>query len=275
MRSIVAALVAAFRSLFNPRMVALVLWPMLSSALLWLVLAVLFWHRWFAALESLLHAGWLVKLLGPTAAADVSGILVGVVLVLLLAVAGYLTALMLTALFAMPVIVKYVEAAYYPGLAHQAGAGTLAGGVANTVFSVLVYCVLLPVCLLLSLLVPPLAALTVLLSGWLNMRLFRYDALAEHASRAEYARILGDARFRLYALGLVAGLLQFVPVFNLFLPVYMGLAFSHLSLGELQRARGIIQPPKSGPPETSPPVVRPSETPASGTAAPEGKETPR
>ena len=248
MKSVAAALIAASRSLFNPRMVALVMWPMLLSALLWLVLAVLFWHGWVIALENLVHSGWLDKLLGQKYAADVSGLLVGVVLVLLIAVAGYLTALTLTAIFAMPVIVKFVEGAYYPGLAHQAGAGTTAGGIANTLFSVLVYCVLLLVCLPLGLLLPPLALLTVLLSGWLNMRLFRYDALAEHASRAEYARITSESRFRLYALGLVAGLLQFVPVFNLFLPVYMGLAFSHLCLGELQRARGTIAPPKASQP---------------------------
>jgi len=76
-----------------------------------------------------------------------------------------------------------------------------------------------------------------MLMAYLNQRLFRYDALAEHASREEYAQVIERSTLKLYLLGAVVGLLQFVPLLNLFLPVYAGLAFIHLCLAELQQLR--------------------------------------
>jgi len=45
--------------------------------------------------------------------------------------------------------------------------------------------------------------------------LFRYDALSEHASREEMQRIFAEARGKLFLLGLIAGVLYFIPPFNL------------------------------------------------------------
>ncbi|MFH0935054.1 MAG: EI24 domain-containing protein, partial [Pseudomonadota bacterium] len=75
------------------------------------------------------------------------------------------------------------------------------------------------------------------LMAYLNQRLFRYDALAEHASREEIAQVVERAAPRLYLLGLLTGLLQFVPLLNLIAPVYVALAFIHLCLGELRILR--------------------------------------
>ena len=58
---------------------------------------------------------------------------------------------------------------------------------------------------LVPLLWPVLAAA---LMGYLNQRMFRYDALAEHASAAEMAQLFGRERGALYALGVVVSLLS-------------------------------------------------------------------
>jgi len=79
--------------------------------------------------------------------------------------------------------------------------------------------------------------LPVVLSAYLNQRLFRYDALSDHASAAEYRAILKLSRGRMYMLGALRALLYYVPLLNLLAPVLSGLAFTHFCLGELARLR--------------------------------------
>lgn len=76
-----------------------------------------------------------------------------------------------------------------------------------------------------------------LLLAYLNQRLFRHDALAEHASRDEYQALIARGKGRLFFLGLLLALLYYVPLVNLLLPVLSGLAFTHLCLAELAKIR--------------------------------------
>ena len=76
-----------------------------------------------------------------------------------------------------------------------------------------------------------------LISALFNLRVFRYDALAAHASAGEYRKIVQEAGGRLYALGLALAALYYVPIVNLLVPVLSGLAFTHLCLAELARLR--------------------------------------
>jgi uncharacterized protein involved in cysteine biosynthesis len=70
-------------------------------------------------------------------------------------------------------------------------------------------------------------------AAYLNQRLFRFDALAEHATREEYRLVVSRATLSLYGLGLILALLYYIPVVNLLAPVLSGLAFTHLCLGKL------------------------------------------
>jgi uncharacterized protein involved in cysteine biosynthesis len=79
--------------------------------------------------------------------------------------------------------------------------------------------------------------LPVLLSGYLNYRGYSYDALSAHAGAEELDAVLAGERSGLYLVGVVAGLLAFVPVLNLIAPAYAGLAFIHYGLEALRRAR--------------------------------------
>jgi uncharacterized protein involved in cysteine biosynthesis len=129
-----------------------------------------------------------------------------------------------------------VATSYFPQLERKRG-GTTFGSVANTVLAIAAYCVAWVLTLPLWLMAPLALVLPVLLAAYLNQRLFRYDALAEHASREEYPRVVAHARSNLYILGAIGGLLQFVPLLNLLTPVYIGLAFVHLCLAELEQVR--------------------------------------
>jgi hypothetical protein len=73
--------------------------------------------------------------------------------------------------------------------------------------------------------------------GWLNQRVLRYDALAEHATSDEMQRLFSERRGALYALGAILALLAYVPFVGFVAPVLFGLAFIHLLLGELQLLR--------------------------------------
>jgi len=236
LHSVIAALLAAFKTFFHPRMLALVMWPMLLAIVLWVGAAFIFWGDWMAALSGLLQQTSLEQWIAEGFLALAAHYVIATLLVLLLLPAIYVTALLLTAIFAMPAMVDHVAQKHYPELERKQG-GTVAGNVSNAVAAVGIYCLGWIISLPLWLLSPFALVLPIVLMAYLNQRLFRYDALAEHASREEIGQVVERASFRLYLLGVVTGLLQFVPLLNLFLPVYVALAFIHLCLAELSRVR--------------------------------------
>lgn len=236
MNAVIRALLGAARSMVHPTILAVLLLPMGVALLLWIGLSWVFWTPWVEAIRGLIvdHASF-----SWTAEWDmvrVAGFVAMVLLVLLLAPAVLVTALLIAALLAMPVLVNLVAGAAFPGLARSRG-GTLIGSLWNAVVAIGVFVLLWIVTLPLWLLGPAAVVLPLLLSAWLNQRLFRYDALSDHASAEEMKWIFEHARARLFMLGLITGLLYFVPPFNLVGPVFAALAFIHLCLDELQRLR--------------------------------------
>jgi len=237
MQDIITALMRATRNLFEPRILAIVLLPMLGSMLLWTVLAWIFWEAWTGgiagALGSTTVAGWLQGW-GAAWVIDSAAVLLVVTAIL---PALFVTALIITEIIAMPIIVKFVGERYYANLEREAG-GTIVGSVLNAAAGISVFAVLWIVTLPLWLTGIGAVLAPVLTSAYLNQRMFRYDALAEHASREEFARITRDSRGDLFLLGIVLSLLLYVPLVNLLMPVLSGLAFTHFCLGRLAAERG-------------------------------------
>jgi uncharacterized protein involved in cysteine biosynthesis len=157
------------------------------------------------------------------------------------AAAALVTALVAIAVLAMPVIVRVVAARDYPTLERRRG-GTFAGSIANAVVTVLVFVPLWIASLLLLALPPVFVVASLVLSAWLNQRLLRYDALAEHADAGELRAVIRDARGRLFGLGLMLAPLAFVPIVNFFAPLYAGVAFTYLCLDEIAARRAAATP---------------------------------
>jgi uncharacterized protein involved in cysteine biosynthesis len=236
MPQVLTALGAALGDLRAPRILAVVLLPMLGAILLWIVLSFLFWDTWTAWLNGLafgtaagrwlegIGAGWLLQGLSA----------LGVII--LIAPATLVTALVINEIVAMPVIVSHVAARYFPRLERRVG-GTLVGSVLNAIVAIGIFCLLWVVTLPLWLTGVGALVLPALISAYLNQRLLRYDALAEHAGRDEYAVLRVRIKGKLYLLGLLLALLYYVPLVNLLAPVASGLAFTHLCLAELTRLR--------------------------------------
>lgn len=234
--AVLAALSKALADFWQPRILALALAPPLAAFAVWGGLAWLFagdWARivtdWIASTSWL---GWV----RDWGLASIFIWASGLAAVALMLPVVLITAMLVTDFVAMPVIVPFVGQRHYPRLEQRKG-GAVAGSIWNAAVAVVVFAVLWLVSLPLwftgigALVLPP------LISAHFNQRMFRYDALAEHASAAELAHTVRAARGDLFLLGLLLSLLLYVPLVNLMVPVLSGLAFTHLCLARLARVR--------------------------------------
>jgi hypothetical protein len=246
--SIVGALLYGLANLAHPRMLWLMIWPMLVSLALWAAIAIALWTR-----MALWLAEFLRRWLEPAAAlvrfdfGNATLIAAYVVLFLVFVPLVYVTALFILGVFGMQKMVDHVAQRSFPGLERRHGgglAGSLWNGLIALVGMLLLFVLSLPLWIL-----PPLWPLIPLaIFGWVNQRLLRYDALAEHADRVEMARIFRERRGALLLMGLLLALLAYIPFVGFIGPVAFGLAFIRYLLGALQevRARAIIPAPPQG-----------------------------
>ena len=231
------ALRDAVRNMLHPAILGVMLLPAFVAVLLWTGVSWWFWDSWSSGVESALLSvtsdGWMARLNGSW----FSGFAAGLILLLLIAPAMMATAMLISAVFAMPMLVAHVARRDFPALARERG-GTFVGSIVNAVVAIGAFALLWLATLPLWLFLGPLAVVIPwALSAYLNQRLFRYDALAEHATPEEMQRVFSERFSDLFVLGLGTGLLYFVPVVNLVAPVFSALAFTCLCLNELARIR--------------------------------------
>ena len=238
MTEVLKAYARALRSLLTPGILWHLLWPTVLAVVFWVALAWMSWDTVGASVERLfVEVGWLNWIQARWEASALAGaIFVKLVLGLLLIPLIYGTALLIVAVFALPLMLDRVAAQDYPELERRAG-GTLAGSLGNALMAVIVFVAGWVVTLPLWLIPGMAVALPVLLAGYLNYRGYSYDALSAHAGADELEAVLARERGNLWLAGIVAGLLAFVPLLNLVAPAYAGLAFIHYCLEALRRAR--------------------------------------
>lgn len=237
MNEISKALIKAFASLLHPRMLLLMLWPVLIALVLWLGLAFAFWSQAAAWLQLQFNQsaaiGWAIAVWPLTLIATH---LAWILLVLLFIPLVLITAVLIIGVFAMPVMVALVAERAYPELARRQG-GTFAGSLWNGVMTLawLVLLLLLSLPLWLFPLFWP--VLPIVLLAYLNQRVFRYDALYEHATGWEMETLFRRDRRQLFLLGVVVALFGLIPLLGFLAPVYGGLAFIHYCLARLTQLR--------------------------------------
>ena len=235
MTPILDAFVRAFRDLFQFKVLWIVIWPVLAATLLWLVLGVVFWgifSGWIAnGLTAIGIQSWLEGVEPRWVAAGIQAVLHLILFVPLV----FITALLITALFAMPALIRLVADRTYPQLKRE-NSGSMTGNLSNVLLAVGVFIAIwvftLPLWLIGAGVVVPFIA-----AAYLNQRLFRYDALAEHASREEMQALFSRHQSSWWGLGMLTGLFQFVPLLNLLAPALTALAFIHFGLARLADLR--------------------------------------
>ena len=231
------ALYRAFLSLLHPKMLALMLLPVAAAVAIWLLAAFVFWGQALVWVDARIHSWdalqWLMDYWPLTLLAAHAAVLV---LALLLVPVILVTALILTGIFAMPTMVSHVAMRNYAQLEKHRG-GSFAGSVWSS-FAGLFWFLLLAVVTSPLWLLPPLwPLLSIGLLGYLNQRVLRYDALADHGTAEEIAQILREDRWPLFWLGVVVAIAAHVPLFGFFSPVYGALAFVHYGLARLRDMR--------------------------------------
>jgi len=244
MTEITRALARALASLAHPKMLFLMIWPIAIALVLWTVLAILFGAQ---------TVGWLQGYVTDSAVGVwasrwfpfdvIVAVLAWIALFVLFVPLVLVTATLIIGVFAMPTMVSHVAATDYATLERRRG-GTFAGSVWNALIALVVF-------LVFSLLSLPLwfvpvfwPVLPVLLFAYLNQRVFRYDALADHASADEMREIFRERGMTLYLLGIILSLIAHIPVIGFFVPVIAGLAFIHYCLerlAELRRSPVVLQ----------------------------------
>ncbi len=237
MRGIGSSISFALGNLLHPRMLWLMLWPVLVASGIWGAAAIWSWAGLVAWLAGILRdwietATFFVHWDASTVALIAAKVLVIIGLVPLI----QLTALLILGVFGMPAMVDHVAKRAFPDLVRRHG-GSFAGSVWNSIVGV-VGLVLLGALSIPLWIFPPLwPAIPVAIMGWVNQRVLRYDALAEHADAREMRAVFLRRRGAMYLLGAVLALVAYIPVIGLFAPVLFGLAFIHYLLGELQALR--------------------------------------
>ena len=253
----------ALISQLHPRMLALLLIPFLVALVFWLLVA---WMAWdplvtWLRVEFFERQGavrWVFEQASRFGLDGLQGTIVVIVALMLLLPLMFVTALLITAVFAMPVVNQHLGAGPYRDV-HRRGSWSVAASLWNalssTVVFVLVYLLSLPLWLfpLLGLLLPWLCW------SWLTARVMRFDSLVEHADVQERHDLIARYRRAYLGLGLLVTSLNYVPPLFLITPVLTALAFGHFSLQAVRDARD-----RAGTGGTTPPAAEVSAGASSG-----------
>lgn len=196
-----------------PRVMALSLLPLLVIALL----AWLFGHFWWdpgvAWLQSVLDSwSWLSFIRGWLQDAGVQGpsLLAPLLLAVLVTPVIVVLSVLAVAMLMTPALVSLVAQRRFPALERRGGASFVASvfwSLGSTVAALLALAVSVPLWF-----IPPLVlVLPPLIWGWLTYRVMAFDALGEHADKAEREAIMRRHRMRLLGIGIVTGYLGAAP----------------------------------------------------------------
>ncbi|HET7775178.1 MAG TPA: EI24 domain-containing protein [Azospira sp.] len=233
MAEMLLALVRSFHTLSRRRVWWLVLSPAVAALGVWLVLTFVLLDQlsaWFLQQPPMTWlsgwgALWLAKLLAAAG---------GWLVILAL---SYLTAMVLAAVFIMPILLQVVAARDYPEVAAM-GRDSFFAGAWNSLWAALLFIggwlLTLPLWL-----IPGLGlVLPMFWMAWLNRKTFAYDSLAMHATPDEWRLIRERRAMPLLGLGILLALLAHVPVLGLLAPAFGALLYIHFGLESLRQLRG-------------------------------------
>ena len=238
MRDILLAFGRALRSLGRKGVFMHLVWPSLLAVVVWMTVAVLSWSTLVETVVAWIQ-GW--AFIGTWIAASEIGatatlIVVEIALALAFLPLIYVTAALLVAVIALPMMLEQVARKDYGELELRRG-GSNFGSAWNAAVAGLLFLLGMIVSLPLWLIPGVGLVASVILTAWLNQRAFGYDALMLHADREELRRLPRVQRTSMLLLGGACALLAYVPFVNLVAPAFCGLAFVHFMLEALRRER--------------------------------------
>ena len=238
MERVAAALLKGLASLLHPRMLWLMVWPILVALAIWLTLGALYWSQAVNWIDLQMHQWALYRWMLSVWPLSLLAAFLGWLLLLFLFVPVVLmTAVLIISVVSMPAMVAHVGGREYPRLERRKG-GSVAGSLWNALLALVLFTILFALTLPLWLVPILWPVLPIVLFGYFNQRVYRYDALAEHASSAEIAETIARSRGELFLLGVALAVVGHLPLVGLAMPVYGGLVFIHYALARLAELRG-------------------------------------
>ena len=226
------ALRRSFGSLVRAQVWVYMLLPAVVAVILTVGLSFALLERLIAAFVEQPPIAW-VAAWGAVGLAKLLAALGGRLLIL---AASYVVAMLLAAIVVLPLLLKHVAAIDYPDLACL-GDDSVVASTVNSVAAALLFIVGWLLTLPLWLIPGGALLLPILLMGWLNRRTFAYDALAVHATPAEWTQLRRRHGGPLLALGVGMALLAHLPIVGLLAPAFAALAYVHYGLEALRRLR--------------------------------------
>lgn len=277
----------------HPRVVVLSLLPLILIGGLALVLSRFYWEPAVGLVSAWLDSfavlgrfkGWLEGLGFDQAVAYLAPLVV----IALVAPLVVVSSLLLVAVLMTPALITLVSRRRFRVLEQKKGGSfflSMAWSLGSTAMALVALVLSMPLWL-----VPPLILiLPPLIWGWLTYRVMAFDALAEHASRAERVELFRRHRMTLLAMGVICGFLGaapaivwasgvlFVAAFFVMIPLavwiytlvfaFSSLWFAHFCLAALERLRNeakseaVLTPtPRAVVPDTVQPLAAPDQVP--------------
>lgn len=237
-KSILYFFLISFKDILKPRIISVVVMPFLASFLFWGLLTYFFWAQISGLGLMLYNAAWMQTILtwfsdyfiissDPFIWITSLAITLGVILPL-----AFISALLLTSIFLVPVIVEEIRKTDFPTLMKKSNS-VFVGTTASISLSAKYFFSwvgTLPLWIILpggSVIIP------FLLLSWFNSMLFTWEVMIEVASKEETKIFIKKNKLELFGLGLLTSLLYFVPFLNFIAPVITAVCFSRFCLSRL------------------------------------------
>lgn len=240
MGKILQAFRQSFESLLSLRMFALVMFPPVVAFIGAFILFYVFWAPWSLGISSFLEGTWffttMAGFFGGSSLANMAGWTAAVLLILAFIPLVILGAVLLTSIFVAPVALELIARKDFKGLEKKRG-GTMVGSVWNALKAAGIFVFLFIVTLPLWFIPGCQIAIPVLLTAWLNKKVFVYDVLQDYATAEERKLIESQERGGFYGMGILLGLMAYIPFAFLVIPVISALCYIYYCLNELQRLR--------------------------------------
>jgi hypothetical protein len=232
MGDVVLALIRTLATLGRGRVWVLLFGPAVLALLVWVGLMVFSLDVLVSGFLELPPMSWLTAW-GAVWLGKLFAVLGGWLLIL---AAAYLTSMLLAAIFVLPLLLNHVASSDYPTLSRM-GKDSVTASTWNSISAALLFIFGWVVTLPLWLIPGVGLFLPLFWMAWLNRRTFAYDALAVHATDAEWRTLRREHSRPLLILGLTLALVAHIPFVGLLAPTLAALAYIHYTLEALRRMR--------------------------------------
>ncbi len=243
MHKVFRALRQSFEACFDFRILVLVFVPFLLALLIAGMVFFTVGTWWIASAAGAIQNSWLSEfvsqkwhILSEGTLSSVYSIVMILLAMLVILPVSYLLAILLVSMVLLPFILKIIGAKSFPNLGKMRGGSNFVS-VMNSLKVGFIYFALLVVSLPLWLLPGLAIVVPVILSAYLNKNIFVYDVLQDYASSEERERLVRENRGYLYVLGIILGLMNYLPLAFVVVPTFASLAYSYFCLNALKDLR--------------------------------------